>query len=514
MSERIGQQLGNYRLVGLLGQGGFADVYLGEHVYLSTLAAVKVMNAQLASQDTEQFRVEARTLAQLIHPGIVRVLDFGLKEQTPFLVLDYAPNGTLRQRHPKGTRLPLSLIADYVQQVADGLQYAHDNNLIHRDIKPENLLLGRRNEVLLTDFGLAIMAPNSLSMAAEQIAGSVGYIAPEQILGKPRLASDQYSLAIVVYEWLSGQRPFDGNSFLEIATQHLYTPPPPLRNALPTLAPMLEQVILTALAKEPQQRFATVQDFAKALKQAMTAPAPSFVLSPTIQAQSQSQAQGKTKEQWLMAGNAAYDAQRFEEALQNYEQALSLDANYVAAYIGKGLALRSLMRFEEALLAYARATHIDPSDPVAYNNKSRVLILLEWYSEALRAAEQAIELNPNYALAYYNKGYALGEMKRYEEELAAYERVIQLDPSFVLAYNAKGVTLTTLHRYDEALAALNRAVELAPTFATAHTNRGNALCALSRYEEAIAAYDRALQLDSTATSAANGKNKALAALRR
>lgn len=540
MSERIGQQLGNYRLVGLIGQGGFADVYLGEHVYLSTKAAVKVMNAQLATQDTTEFQLEGRTLAQLIHPAIVRVLDFGLEGRTPFLVLDYAPNGTLRQRHPKGTKLPFSLISTYVQQIASGLQYAHDGNLIHRDIKPENILLGRRNEVLLTDFGLAIMAPSSLSVAADQIAGSAGYIAPEQIVGKPRLASDQYSLAVVVYEWLSGRRPFDGTSFLEIATQHLYSPPPPLRNFLPSLSPQLEQVVLKALAKEPQQRYASVQDFANALQQALaaqegsfaipptvqatpfaidpTVQAASFAILPTVQVQSQAHSQPKlppkTREQWLAEGNAAYDAQRFEEALQYYEQAISLDGSYAAAFIGKGLALRSLMRFDEALLAYERATQLDPSDPVAYNNKSRVLILLDWYGEAVRAAEQAIQLNPNYALAYYNKGYALGELKRYEEELAAYEQAIQLDASFVLAYNAKGVTLNILRHYDEALAALDRAIELAPTFATAHTNRGNVLCALSRYEEAIAAYDLALQLDMGATSAVSGKSKALAALGR
>src|SRR5438309_7257222 len=108
MVDRVGQQLGNYRLVRLLGQGGFADVYLGEHVYLETQAAIKVLHTQLAREDIEQFRIEARTIARLEHPYIVRVLDFGVEGSTPFLVMSYAPNGTLRQRHPKGTRLPLT----------------------------------------------------------------------------------------------------------------------------------------------------------------------------------------------------------------------------------------------------------------------------------------------------------------------------------------------------------------------------------------------------------------------
>src|SRR5438132_5313016 len=140
MIEYVGQQLGNYQLVRLLGEGGFAEVYLGEHIHLGTQAAIKVSHTQLTSEDVEKFRSEARMIARLIHPHIVRVLDFGVEGKVPFLVLDYAPNGTLRQRHPKGTCLPLATIVSYVKQVAGAWQYAHDEKLIHRDINPENML--------------------------------------------------------------------------------------------------------------------------------------------------------------------------------------------------------------------------------------------------------------------------------------------------------------------------------------------------------------------------------------
>src|SRR5436305_12006206 len=125
MADRIGQQLGNYRLVRLLGQGGFAQVYLGEHLHLGTQAAIKVLHLTLESDDVEHFRTEARTIARLMHPHIVRVLDFGLEGLTPFLVMDYAPHGTLRQRHPKGICLPLEPVRSYATQVATALQYAH-----------------------------------------------------------------------------------------------------------------------------------------------------------------------------------------------------------------------------------------------------------------------------------------------------------------------------------------------------------------------------------------------------
>src|SRR5437667_8345053 len=148
MTDYVGQQLGNYRLIRLLGKGSFAEVYLGEHIHLGTAAAIKVLYTQLTSEDVDKFRNEARIIARLIHPHIVRVLEFGVEGKTPFLVMDYAPNGTLRQRHAKGVILPLTTIVTYVKQIADALQYAHQEKLIHRDIKPENMLLGRRHDVL------------------------------------------------------------------------------------------------------------------------------------------------------------------------------------------------------------------------------------------------------------------------------------------------------------------------------------------------------------------------------
>jgi len=267
MTNQIAQQFGNYRLVRHLGRGAFSDVYLGIHVHLKTPAAIKLLHTELTSSDVEKFRNEARTIARLEHPHIVRVLDFGIEDHTPFFVMVYAPNGTLRQRHPKGSILSLATIVSYVTQIAGALQFAHNQKFIHRDIKPENLLLGGRNEVLLSDFGFVQIAQSSISQSTKEMAGTIPYMAPEQFQGKPRFASDQYSLGIVVYEWLTGDRPFQG-SVLEIATQHMINPPPPVRVKNPAVPPEVEEVLLTTLAKEPQLRFATVQAFANALQQA------------------------------------------------------------------------------------------------------------------------------------------------------------------------------------------------------------------------------------------------------
>src|SRR2546421_336565 len=193
MTDRVGQQLGNYQLIRFLGEGGFADV----------------------------------------------------------------------------------------KQVADALQYAHDEKLIHRDIKPENMLLGRRNDILLSDFGIALVAQSSRYQSAQEMAGTMAYMAPEQIQGKPRPASDQYSLGIVVYEWLSGDRPFHG-SLTELVGQHLSVPPPPLNEKVPAIPLDIEQVVLTALEKDPHQRFGSIQAFATALEEASQARQPTDVTPPIL----------------------------------------------------------------------------------------------------------------------------------------------------------------------------------------------------------------------------------------
>jgi eukaryotic-like serine/threonine-protein kinase len=266
MNTRIGQQIGNYRLIQLLGQGGFAEVYLATHVHLKSPGAVKLQFGQLTAQDVQAFLGEAQTIAALKHPCIVRILDFGFEQNLPFLVMEYVPGGTLRDRHPEGTVVALTTVVSYVQPIASALAHAHTHRLIHRDVKPENMLIDTDGKILLSDFGIAVTAHSTISMKTLDRTGTVPYMAPEQIQGKPRSASDQYSLAIVVYEWLCGERPFLGNHPIEIAMKHLSEKPLPLRSK--GLSARVDRVILRALAKDPQQRFPDILAFAHALEQA------------------------------------------------------------------------------------------------------------------------------------------------------------------------------------------------------------------------------------------------------
>ena len=270
MTNRIGQQLGNYRLVRQLGKGGFAVVYLGEHVHLKTLAAIKVLHqVQLSSDEEEKFRTEAYTIANLKHSHIIRVLDYGIQESTstPFLVMDYAPRGTLRQRYTPGTVLSPQHILPYIKQAASALQYAHDRKVIHRDVKPENMLLDENDRIRLSDFGIAVVYETSRALHTLDRSGTPPYMAPEQFQGKPLPASDQYALGIIAYEWLCGTRPFNG-MLGELLRQHESIVPPLMREKVSSLSSAIEEVIQKALAKHPEERYASVWEFALAFQEA------------------------------------------------------------------------------------------------------------------------------------------------------------------------------------------------------------------------------------------------------
>src|SRR5579883_477078 len=178
MADRVGQQLGHYRLIRVLFRSGFADVYQGEHIYLNRSVAVKVLHVHLVQQEFPSFLQEAQTIAHLTHPNIIQVLDFGI-EGTPYLVMAYLPLGSLRERHPPGTRIPLSTVISYVNQIANALQYAHDAKVIHRDIKPANVLLHTSDQLVLSDFGIATVAHRTSSLQTINISGSPSYMAPE-----------------------------------------------------------------------------------------------------------------------------------------------------------------------------------------------------------------------------------------------------------------------------------------------------------------------------------------------
>ena len=266
--ERTGQQLGNYRLISSLNLNRYSGMYLGEHVQFKKQCIVKVWQLQLRENLVDRFLAQARALAQLEHPHILRVRDAGVEHLAPFLVMDYVPHVTLQQRSSRGVPKPLSDILPFLQPLAEALQYAHNNGFLHKDIRPRNILLGWNNNVLLSNFTIPALLqseeqPNHLKAA--EVSELLGYMPPEQMQGKAVPASDQYALAVVIYEWLSGDLPFHG-SYGDIVNQHLHARPPLLSKRVPTISAAIESVLFTALAKDPHKRFNSITAFIQALQ--------------------------------------------------------------------------------------------------------------------------------------------------------------------------------------------------------------------------------------------------------
>lgn len=266
MVDLSGQRLGHYKLIRLIGRGGSADVYLARNINLRSLCAIKILRTPLIRKGRHLFLHEARLAAMLEHDHIVRVLDFDVQNGIPFIVMSYAPHSSLRKYYPHGSKLDYSTILNYLEQIADALDYLHARNLIHLDIKSENLLLGRNYEVLLGDFGITEATRKPSGIASKP--GTLYYMSPEHLRGKPCPASDQYALAVCVYEWLTGQFPFEGTR-AEIRWQHLHDRPVSLRALAPDIPLAMEKVILRALSKDPQRRYLSVGAFAAAFRESM-----------------------------------------------------------------------------------------------------------------------------------------------------------------------------------------------------------------------------------------------------
>lgn len=295
MQGHVGQRFGNYRLIRRIGQGGYAEVYLAEHMALPDLRhAIKILTAQqLQKHQREEFLAEARIMASLQSQceHLVQIHDFGIQsisadesQAIPYFVMEYAAAGTLRDMYPRGTSMPLDRVLFYVAQVAKALQCAHQQTppVVHRDIKPENMLLRTPDHLLLSDFGIAFVN-NTVTLphtfTGRGIVGTAAYIAPERLAGQTKRASDQYSLAVVIYEWICGFRPFQGSDE-ELCYQHIKMSPPHLQGLPPSVAPAIEAVLFRALAKKPGERYPDIRAFADALANAALSAQP--VASPGL----------------------------------------------------------------------------------------------------------------------------------------------------------------------------------------------------------------------------------------
>ncbi|GCE19078.1 serine/threonine protein kinase [Dictyobacter kobayashii] len=275
--EMVGQSLGHYRIIRLIGRGGMATVFLARDTYLNREVALKVFKPREDGQDTflRRFEREAQIVAQLEHPNILTVYEYGRYNGMVYFAMPYLSLGSLRNYLQQQQQLSPRDALNLLTPILRALQYAHDRGLIHRDIKPDNLLFKADQSLVLSDFGLVKVltdegegerdALSGFATHTNSIMGTPQYMSPEQIQGKAVPASDIYSIGVVLYELLTGHVPFIADTAIRVLTMHLYEQPRSLCELNPQLPEALEAVVLRALAKDAEQRYQRPIDFLYAL---------------------------------------------------------------------------------------------------------------------------------------------------------------------------------------------------------------------------------------------------------
>ncbi|HEY2006566.1 MAG TPA: protein kinase [Solirubrobacteraceae bacterium] len=260
MSTLVGTSLnGRYRLEARIGAGGMSTVYRAMDQTLERQVAVKLMNREVAGDSDllERFRREARAVAQLSHPHIVGVIDAGEDDHRPYIVFEYVEGETLKERIRRLGRLPVSEAVAYSIEIARALGAAHARHIVHRDVKPQNVLIDEEGSAKVTDFGIARTMEEDGLTADGRVIGTTDYVSPEQALGRPVTGqSDLYSLGVVLYEMLTGEVPFMGESQVAVAMKHVREELPDVQLKRPEISAALASIVDTATAKREEDRYA------------------------------------------------------------------------------------------------------------------------------------------------------------------------------------------------------------------------------------------------------------------
>lgn len=261
--------LNRYKLLEKIGEGGMGIVYKAKCTLLNRFVAVKILKAELSDDEDfiTRFKREANSIASLSHTNIVNVYDVGSENNINFIVMEYINGKTLKQLIKENVRLNSLKTVNIALQIAKALQYAHKNNIIHRDIKPDNILITEENIVKLTDFGIAKVADAGTLTNSNKIIGSVHYFSPEQAKGKfVDCRTDIYALGIVMYELITGQVPFNGETSISVAIMHIQEPVIPPIKVITDIPENINTIILKTLEKEPTNRFQTAKELTEVLK--------------------------------------------------------------------------------------------------------------------------------------------------------------------------------------------------------------------------------------------------------
>ncbi len=550
-----GQNVGPYRIIEQLGQGGMATVFKAYHAALDRYVAIKVLHPAFKEDPNflARFRREARIVANLDHPHIVPVYDFSEHEGMPYLVMRYVEGQTLKARLAESS-LSREQILRIIKLAGEALAYAHEQGVLHRDIKPSNIMLTPAGGVYLTDFGLARIAQSGeTTLSRDMMIGTPQYISPEQAKGEELDAcTDIYSLGVVIFELLTGQVPFSGDTPYAVVHNHIYSPLPLPRKIAPDLSMDTERVILKALAKDKDDRYQTVTALVAAFEGAMSAPEPAVKPLEVEEVEMEAQATptapvaeepaapappAETREEesiaqaetvvdvprpersrwfWLLGVGAVLllclcgfialairrqKVQSFSATATSRAEAIPAAASTVEAPSPSPTSFALLPpgtpgpEDEEQLERALEAREEAPNDPQAHLNLARAYARVGDIEEALEEYRRTVELAPDLIEVYLEAGELLTIQGNWEEAATTYEMALEQDPDNAFALVRAGHLRALQRDWEEATTHFKRAMELEPNMSTPHAGLGICLVADGELEEGYRELEEALKLD-------------------
>jgi tetratricopeptide (TPR) repeat protein len=531
-----------YQIISSLGGGGFGETYVACDTQLpgTPQCVVKKLKPQSNDPETLQtarrlFDTEAQVLYQLgTHEQIPQLRAYFEENQEFYLVQEFIEGHDLSVELIPGKIYLQEEVILLLEEILEILKFVHDHKVIHRDINPRNILRQKHdNKLFLIDFGaVKQITTNVVTSPSQKLTvaiGTPGYIPSEQAQGNPRYSSDIYAVGIIAIQALTGISPeqFEHDeSTEEIIWRHNTA------NVSNEFAEFLDKMVRYDFRQRYQDAFVALQALNNLNQhqsvQGTIALAPS---SPIVPAKSSTNSVNLLKSinvkvilartltgialiasattiyifvasainsnnstELYKQANTLYDLQRYDDALNVYQKAVEIRADYGDAWYGKGKALHELKRYKDALSAYDKAIQISPNKKDAWRGRGFTLDKLNRQNEAISSYDKALNIDQNDFEIWNAKGESLGNLKRYDDAIKAFDKAVEIKQDYYQSWFNKGKILHTLKRYDDAIGAYNKTIELKPSNEVAWYSKGNALTNLQRYQDAFNAYDKAVQI--------------------
>ncbi len=481
-----------YEIMAEIGRGGMGAVYQAKDKKLARECAIKVIYTSVPQDEKEKqasdvlttrFQNEARLAAQIAHPNVVSVYEFGVtKNGLYFLVMEHLLGETLRELLKREKVLPLNRIIPIVKQCVDALIETHSKNIVHRDLKPENIFvinLNGQEKVKILDFGIAKAFDDKRMDLTKTgiIMGSPTYISPEQVKGEKDLdsQSDLYSLALITYEMLTGRLPFQGKTPNDLLVERLSKDPMPPSQANPqaAISPELDRALLKALARDRALRTISVKEFFTELLQAVQSNQPQVDSDYEI-------------------GLEHYHKGNYINAIEKLSSTLKTSAD---VFYLRGLASFDQGEYKEALADFSQAAKLDPKETYYYYCGLAFYELGD-YVQAAKSLTQAIQANSTYSYYYYIRGksHFYQGQGNYPQAIENFQLVLQLDPEDASSYYYLGRINYLSKDYLQAIASFNKAIKLSPQDSINYHQCGLAYLHLGNRKQATEYFQFAFKL--------------------